>query len=169
MNIGTTGIGPVAPAAGTGSGFDEQQRVGTPRPERTGVGPGVAAPLEQAAVRRGEAGRDPRNRAGEGEPFPDPSREAGEDGRRRPTARPVVNLPDIPLRELSFRVSQGDNHVVIQVIDARTKEVVREIPPEDVVRTLEDLGALDPPGLLSDPQRTGPPPPRRAGLVDGEA
>ena len=48
-------------------------------------------------------------------------------------------------RNLSFRVDQGSGRTVITVVDATTKEVIRQIPSEEVLavsRALEAFGGL---------------------------
>jgi flagellar protein FlaG len=48
-------------------------------------------------------------------------------------------------RDLSFRIDQGSGRTVITVVDAATKEVVRQIPAEEVLalsRALDAAGAL---------------------------
>jgi flagellar protein FlaG len=48
-------------------------------------------------------------------------------------------------RNLSFRVDEGSGRTVITVIDAVTKEVIRQIPSEEVLvvsKALEAAGAL---------------------------
>ena len=48
-------------------------------------------------------------------------------------------------RNLSFRVDKGSGRTIITVVDALTKEVIRQIPSEEVLvvsRALEVAGAL---------------------------
>jgi flagellar protein FlaG len=49
------------------------------------------------------------------------------------------SLPDYPRRELSVRHERELNQVVVQVLDSETKEVVRQIPPEEVISVLKQL------------------------------
>jgi flagellar protein FlaG len=49
------------------------------------------------------------------------------------------SLPDYPRRELSVRHEPDLNQVVVQVLDSKTKEVVRQIPPEEVLSVLKQL------------------------------
>jgi flagellar protein FlaG len=49
------------------------------------------------------------------------------------------SLPDYPRRELSVRHEPDLNQVVVQVLDSKTKEVVRQIPPEEVISVLKQL------------------------------
>ena len=52
---------------------------------------------------------------------------------------------EVQFRELSIRVSPETNRVVIMVIDAETKTVVREIPPDrslDLLRQMPKRRAL---------------------------
>ncbi len=50
-----------------------------------------------------------------------------------------VQLPDFPNYELSFRLDKEHGRVVIQVIDSKTGEIVRTVPPEDLSRALRQL------------------------------
>jgi flagellar protein FlaG len=48
-------------------------------------------------------------------------------------------------RSLSFRIDEGSGRTVITVVDAVTKEVIRQIPAEEVLavsRALEAVGGL---------------------------
>ena len=49
-------------------------------------------------------------------------------------------------RELQFREDDVSGRTVISVVDSETGEVIRQIPPEQVVRVAENLGQLK--GLL---------------------
>ena len=43
-------------------------------------------------------------------------------------------------RELHFSVDDDSGHTVIKVIDSESKEIVRQIPPEEVVEMMQFLG-----------------------------
>lgn len=43
------------------------------------------------------------------------------------------------MREIKFSVDDKSDRVVIKVIDQATKEVIREIPPEDIIDVAEKL------------------------------
>ena len=43
------------------------------------------------------------------------------------------------LREIKFSVDDKSDRVVIKVIDQQTKEVIREIPPEQIIEMAQDL------------------------------
>ena len=48
-------------------------------------------------------------------------------------------------RSLRFQVDEGSGRTIITVINEKTKEIVRQIPPEEVLavsRSLETLGSL---------------------------
>src|SRR5262249_426536 len=47
--------------------------------------------------------------------------------------------PELRSTELSIRLDPEINRVVVQVIDSKTKTVLRSIPPEDVIKVLKDL------------------------------
>jgi flagellar protein FlaG len=75
-----------------------------------------------------------------------------------PTAPPPVPVVDVERavqrlnelasrkeRSLRFQVDQGSGRTVITVINATTKEIIRQIPPEEllaIARNLEELGPL---------------------------
>ena len=42
-------------------------------------------------------------------------------------------------RNIEFSVDQGTGRTVIRVIDAKTKEVIRQFPPEELIRMAEHL------------------------------
>ena len=52
-------------------------------------------------------------------------------------------------RELSFSIDQDSGRTVIQVIDSKTQEIVRQIPAEEVMTLVERLGAQRP-SLMAD-------------------
>ncbi len=43
-------------------------------------------------------------------------------------------------RSLDFKVAEQENRVIITVIDKETDEVIRQIPPEDVVKIAKEMG-----------------------------
>ena len=82
-----------------------------------------------------------------------PSRERGEPGkaevRPEPRARASADrapaqagseAAEFPLRNLSIRMDPETHRVVATVIDAKTGEVIRQIPPEELARLDRDLG-----------------------------
>jgi flagellar protein FlaG len=52
--------------------------------------------------------------------------------------------------KLNFQLSQTDHQVVVKVINRETKEVIREIPPENIRRLADSMAKLN--GLLFDSQ-----------------
>jgi flagellar protein FlaG len=63
---------------------------------------------------------------------------------RRAVAR-LNELMTSAQRSLRFQVDEGSGRTIITVINEKTKEIVRQIPPEEVLavsRTLEELGSL---------------------------
>ncbi len=53
-------------------------------------------------------------------------------------------------RDLNFKVDDESGRTVITVLDSETKEVIRQIPPEEVLQlalNLQDLGGFDSTGL----------------------
>jgi len=59
-----------------------------------------------------------------------------------------IKLPEFRLTELSFRIDQGLHRVVVQVIDAKTKTVLRSIPPEELLKLAKQFNATR--GILLD-------------------
>ncbi len=53
-------------------------------------------------------------------------------------------------RDLKFSVDQATGRTVIKVIDAETKEVIRQIPPERVLNLVQRLESMD--GLILEEQ-----------------
>ena len=43
------------------------------------------------------------------------------------------------MRELIFSLEEGSNKLVVRVIDQETKEIIREIPAEEMRGIMEDL------------------------------
>jgi flagellar protein FlaG len=52
-------------------------------------------------------------------------------------------------RELEFSVDEQSGRTVITVVDAETREVIRQIPPEEVLTLVGRLGRPEP-GLISE-------------------
>ncbi|MCW9014734.1 MAG: flagellar protein FlaG [Gammaproteobacteria bacterium] len=51
-------------------------------------------------------------------------------------------------RSLQFSISDTDGRTIIKVIDSETNEIVRQIPPEEVLSISERLGSAGNGGLL---------------------
>jgi len=64
---------------------------------------------------------------------------ASEEGRTTPS-KPIT-LPEIPQRRLSIRL-EDNKKVVYQIVDEKTGEVVREVPPEEIRRTARRIAEL---------------------------
>lgn len=45
-------------------------------------------------------------------------------------------------RQLQFSVDEGSGSTVIRVIDSQTEQVIREIPPEEILTLRERLGEV---------------------------
>ena len=78
-----------------------------------------------------------------------------QDNKAQETKGPVLavvaeeNRPiQVIKRELSFSLSQSEDRVVIEVIDAENDEVIRRIPAEELSKLEEALGSLK--GLFVD-------------------
>lgn len=72
---------------------------------------------------------------------PNPEGAAGPTAAAEPEAPGIksVQLPEFPNYELSFRLDEQGGRVMVQVIDAKTGEVVRTLPPEDLGPKLRRL------------------------------
>lgn len=84
--------------------------------------------------------------------------QSGETVPAEPAPRPEIKLPDLSRavqnlnqfmessqRSLNFRVDESSGRTVITVLNPETKEIVRQIPPEEVLmmaRTLREAGIL---------------------------
>jgi flagellar protein FlaG len=68
----------------------------------------------------------------------------------RTPAAEQIKLPEFRETELSFRIEEGLNRVVVQVIDSKTKTVLRSIPPEELVKLAKHFRATR--GVLLDEQ-----------------
>ena len=51
-------------------------------------------------------------------------------------------------RDLYFSVDEGSGRVVVKVIDSETREVIRQIPSEEVIALAQDLGLKESAGML---------------------
>lgn len=60
--------------------------------------------------------------------------------------RDINEAVQVVRRNLQFSVNEDSGRIVITVMDAETREVVRQIPPEKLVAAAENLAALR--GLL---------------------
>jgi flagellar protein FlaG len=58
------------------------------------------------------------------------------------------SVPEFPMQELSIRKDPEIDRVIVQVLDSRTGEVVRQIPSEEWVHVLKRLKGAK--GLLVD-------------------
>lgn len=56
-------------------------------------------------------------------------------------------------RSLNFEMAEKDNRVIVTVLDAETNEIIRQIPPEDMVKISDAINSGQSPalgGLLID-------------------
>lgn len=60
----------------------------------------------------------------------------------------LLHLTSVFDRELRFSVNKKLNQVVVKVIDSHTDKVIKEIPPEDIIRLHENMKEVI--GLLFD-------------------
>lgn len=120
---------PTAPAgAGDAAGAKDAQQAG------------VAAGLAEAAVRGVPTAQDA---AGSG------TSDKKDDPGKKPVEQAVKDINDFfqnVRRTLQFSLDQDSGKMVIQIKDAETNEVVRQIPPEYVLKIAKQLGEVK--GLL---------------------
>lgn len=110
----------------------------------TAIGPpGPIDPIGGHADRPEPASRPPAKTIAETPAPPAPS----ETATTETVFEAPPSLPDYPRRELSVRHERELNQVVVQVLDSETKEVVRQIPPDEVLSVLKQLQKT---GLLLD-------------------
>ncbi len=82
------------------------------------------------------AGSAPDTQKRDSHPSPD---SAKQESRVPSSAERRIQLPEFAGHDLSFRHDEELNRIIVQVVDAETREVVRTIPPEEVVNTLKNI------------------------------
>jgi flagellar protein FlaG len=124
----------------------------------------VTPPAATRTVERGVAGREPERaaveRAGAGAPTAAPANPV----RSTPTDQPPADTAFIDRRTieeatkkvqqtvsmfnsaLQFQIDQDTEKVVIKIIDTNTKEVIKQIPPQEILEIAKALDKLQ--GLL---------------------
>ena len=50
-------------------------------------------------------------------------------------------------RSLNFEMAEEDNRVIVTVLDAETNEIIRQIPPEDMVKISDEIKSGQAPSL----------------------
>lgn len=117
----------------------------------TAVHAGVPAAAVDAGSTYGPAGGAAQRQPAGGKNVP-----GGDRGGAQISATAATQMINAYLRRmdrgLRFHVDEGSGKTVIKVVDNRTREVVRQIPPEVVLRLAERLqryGRLDTTGLES--------------------
>lgn len=55
-------------------------------------------------------------------------------------------------RDLHFSVDKGSGRVVVKVIDSETRQVIRQIPAEEVIALAQGLGLKESTGTLFNTQ-----------------
>lgn len=71
----------------------------------------------------------------------------------RDLVKKVENLPHMVRRNLEFSIDEQTGREIIRVIDSETKEVIRQIPPEQILHIIEQIQELREnmtPGVLLD-------------------
>ena len=105
-----------------------------------GIGNGGTPPLTavhgvvEAHTRDGE-GKSPHP----AQQHPEHKDAAAAGAAEEPAGPKAIRLPEFSNYELSFRLDEEGGRVVVQVIDAKTGEVVRTLPPEDLGAKLKRL------------------------------
>jgi flagellar protein FlaG len=70
-------------------------------------------------------------------------------------AEDLTQLVQTVNRQLSFKVDEHTGNTVIQVIDSDSKEVLRQIPPDDIVNLQKRLAELQESGTPADTHAVG--------------
>jgi len=103
---------------------------------------------DQIAPERQQNGRTPQTAARAADSG-DPGRAAAlDEGKRlgselaRALTEEVAGEPVLAPRELRLRVEEDIDTVVAKIVDSQTEEVVREIPPEELVSAAKKLNAI---------------------------
>jgi flagellar protein FlaG len=109
------------------------------------VSPSVPRPVPVAAVRR-EAPL-PKTREPEAEPVPS---QAQEESQLKQAVAELQRQTQQAAPNLEFSIDRQSGRSVIKVVDTGTKEVIRQIPSEEVLRLNQQLDKLQ--GLLFDKQ-----------------
>jgi len=98
-----------------------------------GSGPAQGKTLATALERSGQGGKpSPADAAADGNNKPD-------QGQLDQMVSGLNDLVQELHRELQFTLDKESGEVVIKVIDRQTEEVVRQLPPEEVLRLRERL------------------------------
>lgn len=69
-------------------------------------------------------------------------------GLQNPKANRLVKQLGGQNSELSISVDKGSKKIIVKIVNSETKEVIRQIPPEELVRLAESL--QEPSGSLVD-------------------
>jgi len=102
---------------------------------------------DQIALERQQNGRTPQT-AARAESADAGRAAALDEGKRlgselaRALTEEMAGEPVLAPRELRLRVEQDIDTVVAKIVDSQTEEVVREIPPEELVDAAKKLNAI---------------------------
>ncbi len=75
-----------------------------------------------------------------GNPLPqDAAKAAPDDAKIANAIREIQDHVQTIQRDLEFTVDENSGRIVVKVIDAKSKEVIREIPPEEVMHLARNI------------------------------
>lgn len=109
------------------------------------VSPSPPRPVPVAAVRR-----DAPPVAGRGSAVPDRRQTADETKQLKQAIAELQRQTQHAAPNLEFSIDRQSGRSVVKVVDSRTKEVIRQIPSEEVLKLNQQLDKLQ--GLLFDNQ-----------------
>ena len=104
---------------------------------RTPTAAGTGAPEAAGGRAQPQRRQAPEDEAG-GKALPPEEAARGEDGPREALRRIEAYVQGVR-RELRFSVDETTGRTVIRVLDAETEEVIRQIPPEELMAVARSL------------------------------
>ncbi len=105
---------------------------------RTPAAAGTGAPEAAGGRAQPQRPQAPEDEAGGGKALPPEAAARGGDGPREALRRIEAYVQGVR-RELRFSVDETTGRTVIRVLDAETEEVIRQIPPEELMAVARSL------------------------------
>jgi len=112
----------------------------------------VASERPPLRYRPAEPGKElPLEAAGRGRPAREPTtaEEAEEPGGVRDAVRRLNEYVQETQRDLRFSIDEETGRTVVRVVDSATQEVLRQIPPEEVLALARELAREERPALVA--------------------
>lgn len=101
-----------------------------------------SARVSRAAAADQTSGRNEPAAGGENVPL-QAATNAGDPAQVQSAVSQISDFVQNFQRDLQFSVDQDSGRTVIKVVDSETQEVIRQIPPEDLLRMARNLGSPD--------------------------